>query len=572
MASWEDQQEEKTWEDQQESAAPKPKLNPKAAAFNFNPTAMTFQPKTTSAPVASAPAATVPVAIPSSVPAVVPSAVPPSAPVAPAAAAPSPSSKTTTAPAAVPRVSPTPAEEAVEEELSSAVVDNADIKEGDPRDHLNIVFIGHVDAGKSTTAGHILYITGQVDDRTIAKFEREAKEKNRDSWFLAFIMDTNEEERAKGKTVEVGRAHFETATKRYTILDAPGHKNYVPNMISGAAQADIGVLVISARKGEFETGFERGGQTREHAMLAKTLGVKQLIVVINKMDESTVQWSQTRYEECVEKLKPFLKGCGYNVKTDVIFLPISGLTGANIKDSIDPSIAGWYTGPPLLTLLDSLKPPERNENGSLRIPLMDKYKEMGVIASGKVESGTVKRGQQCLLMPNRTPVEVISVYIDEMEVSRAKPGENLKVKLKGVEEEDIQKGFVLCDSLNPCQVVTEFDAQLVIMELLEHRPVMTAGYGAVVHIHTAAEECTISELLETIDRKTQKKKKKPMFVKNGAVVVARIQLNQPVCMETFSDMQQLGRFTLRDEGKTVAIGKVLAFRSRDAIAESAKEE
>ena len=163
-----------------------------------------------------------------------------------------------------------------------------EVQEEDPREHLNVVFIGHVDAGKSTLSGNILYLTGYVDKRTIEKYEREAKQRNRESWFLAFIMDTNEEERAKGKTVEVGRAPFETEAKRYTILDAPGHKNYVPHMISGAAQADVGILVISARRGEFETGFERGGQTREHAMLCKTLGVRFLIVVINKMDDPTV--------------------------------------------------------------------------------------------------------------------------------------------------------------------------------------------------------------------------------------------------------------------------------------------
>ena len=183
------------------------------------------------------------------------------------------------------QAAPAPPPPVEEEKVVEEVVE---VQEEDPREHLNVVFIGHVDAGKSTLSGNILYLTGYVDKRTIEKYEREAKQRNRESWFLAFIMDTNEEERAKGKTVEVGRAPFETEAKRYTILDAPGHKNYVPHMISGAAQADVGILVISARRGEFETGFERGGQTREHAMLCKTLGVRFLIVVINKMDDPTV--------------------------------------------------------------------------------------------------------------------------------------------------------------------------------------------------------------------------------------------------------------------------------------------
>ena len=202
---------------------------------------------------------------------------------------------------------------------------NLVLQEGDPREHLNIVFIGHVDAGKSTLSGSILYLMGKVDQRTIERFEREAKQRNRESWFLAFIMDTSEEERAKGKTVEVGRAHFETEVNRYTILDAPGHKNYVPNMIAGAAQADVAVMVISARKGEFETGFEKGGQTRDLALLAKTIGVDYLVVVINKMDDPTVEWDVNRYEECVGKLKPYLKQCGYVIKKEVKFIPISGM-------------------------------------------------------------------------------------------------------------------------------------------------------------------------------------------------------------------------------------------------------
>merc|ERR1711972_978036 len=172
---------------------------------------------------------------------------------------------------------------------------------------MNVVFIGHVDAGKSTTCGNVLLLSGCVGERVVERYMNEAKEKKRESWFLAYIMDTSDEEKARGKTVEVGRAHFETEHRRFTILDAPGHKSYVPNMIGGASQADIGVLIISARKGEFETGFERGGQTREHALLAKTLGVDKLVLAINKMDDPSVRWSQERYDEIVGKLSPFLK-------------------------------------------------------------------------------------------------------------------------------------------------------------------------------------------------------------------------------------------------------------------------
>merc|ERR1712142_1335537 len=191
------------------------------------------------------------------------------------------------------------------------------------KEHVNVVFIGHVDAGKSTIGGQMMYLTGMVDKRTLEKYEKEAKEKNRETWYLSWCMDTNNEEREKGKTVEVGRAYFETEKKHFTILDAPGHKSFVPNMIGGASQADLAVLVISARKGEFETGFERGGQTREHAMLVKTAGVKHLVVAINKMDDPTVQWDQGRYDEIVGKLSPWLsKQVGYK-KDQVHFLPLS---------------------------------------------------------------------------------------------------------------------------------------------------------------------------------------------------------------------------------------------------------
>lgn len=423
--------------------------------------------------------------------------------------------------------------------------------------HLNVVFIGHVDAGKSTTGGQILFLSGQVDDRTIQKYEKEAKDKSRESWYMAYIMDTNEEERVKGKTVEVGRAHFETETTRFTILDAPGHKSYVPNMISGASQADIGVLVISARKGEFETGYERGGQTREHVQLAKTLGVSKLLVVVNKMDDPTVNWSKERYDEIESKMLPFLKTSGYNVKKDVQFLPISGLFGTNMKTRLDKQICSWWDGPCLFEALDAIDIPLRDPNGPLRMPIIDKFKDMGTTVMGKVESGSVREGDSLLIMPNKAQVKVIAIFIDEDKVKCAGPGENLRVRLSGIDDEDILSGFVLSSVANPIPVVTDFFAQLQILELLENA-IFTPGYKAILHIHSVVEECEIVELLEEIDIKTRKpKKKKPLFVKNGAIIKCRIQVTNLICIEKFSDFPQLGRFTLRTEGKTIAVGKVI---------------
>ncbi|NWT03497.1 ERF3A factor, partial [Mionectes macconnelli] len=422
------------------------------------------------------------------------------------------------------------------------------------KEHVNVVFIGHVDAGKSTIGGQIMYLTGMVDKRTLEKYEREAKEKNRETWYLSWALDTNQEERDKGKTVEVGRAYFETEKKHFTILDAPGHKSFVPNMIGGASQADLAVLVISARKGEFETGFEKGGQTREHAMLAKTAGVKHLIVLINKMDDPTVNWSNERYEECKEKLVPFLKKVGFNPKKDIHFMPCSGLTGANLKEQSE--FCPWYIGLPFIPYLDNLPNFNRSVDGPIRLPIVDKYKDMGTVVLGKLESGSICKGQQLVMMPNKHNVEVLGILSDDVETDSVAPGENLKIRLKGIEEEEILPGFILCDLNNLCHSGRTFDAQIVI---IEHKSIICPGYNAVLHIHTCIEEVEITALICLVDKKTgEKSKTRPRFVKQDQVCIARLRTAGTICLETFKDFPQMGRFTLRDEGKaTIAIGKVL---------------
>ncbi|XP_035694976.1 eukaryotic peptide chain release factor GTP-binding subunit ERF3A-like isoform X1 [Branchiostoma floridae] len=459
-------------------------------------------------------------------------------------------------------------EEEEEEEEEEAAKATAAVKKKPPepdepsaplKEHINVIFIGHVDAGKSTIGGQIMYLTGMVDKRTLEKYEREAKEKNRETWYLSWALDTNLEEREKGKTVEVGRAYFETERRHFTILDAPGHKSFVPNMIGGASQADIAILVISARRGEFETGFERGGQTREHAMLVKTAGVKHIVVVINKMDDPTVEWSQARYEECKEKLIPFLKKVGFNPKKDLYFIPVSGYTGANLKEP-DREICPWYSGPPLIQYLDELQSIDRRTDGPIRVPITDRYKDMGTVALGKLESGTITRGMQLLLMPNKTTVEILALQSDENEVESASPGENLKLRLKGIEEEDIIPGFVLCSPDNVCSTGRVFDAQVVI---LEHKSIICAGYSCVMHCHACVEEVQFKVLLALVDRKTGKidqTKGRPRFIKQDNIVIARLEATGLICIETFKDFPQMGRFTLRDEGKTIAVGKVLKLR------------
>lgn len=273
-------------------------------------------------------------------------------------------------------------------------------------------------------------LTGMVDKRTLEKNQREAREKSRESWYLSWALDTNQEERDKGKTVEVGRAYFETEKKHFTILDAPGHKSFVPNMIGGAAQADLAVLVLSARKGEFETGFDRGGQTREHAMLAKTAGVKHLVVLVNKMDDPTVNWDENRFNECRDKILPYLKKLGFNTAKDLTFMPVSGLNGSNLKDPVDSETCPWYSAGAFIPFIDALPSLNRKPEGPFIMPIVDKYKDMGTVVMGKVESGAVKKGQNLLVMPNRTQVSVDQLWSDDREVNQVGAGENVKIKLK----------------------------------------------------------------------------------------------------------------------------------------------
>lgn len=429
----------------------------------------------------------------------------------------------------------------------------------DEKKPLNVVLLGHVDAGKSTISGHILVLTGNVDERTMEKYEKEAKALNRESWKFAFALDTSEQERAKGKTEECGQASFTTNTRRFTILDAPGHKNYVPHMIGGASQADIGILVISARKGEFETGFERGGQTREHAMLAKTSGVRQMVVVVNKLDDPSVlnsdgSWSEERFNECKTKLEPYMKQVGWNPK-GLVWIPVSGITGHNLKEKAPDSICSWYKGESLLDTLEHLRPPERLLSGPVKMPISEKHKEMGTMVMGKLESGIIQVNDKLIMMPNRVEIIVDALQLEGSTAQAAEPGDVVRLRLKGIEEEDVRVGFVLCSPRDLVSYTRSFIAKLMI---LEHKSIICAGYSAVIHIHSAVEEFTVSKLLAELDKRTGKpRQKNPKFVKPGMKCLVRLRTSQPICIEPYDVFPQLGRFMIRDEGKTIAVGTVL---------------
>lgn len=386
------------------------------------------------------------------------------------------------------------------------------------------------------------------------KLEKESKDLNRESWLYAFALDTDEDEKEKGITIACGKAFFETPQRRFTILDAPGHKNFVPNMISGAAQADVAILIISARKGEFETGFEKGGQTREHATLIKTLGIRRLIVAINKMDDITVQWSKERFDEITDKLTPFLKGVGFNMGTDVHFLPISGFTGWNLKEKVTKEICPWFEGLPLLQYLNDMTLWERNIDGPFMMPIAEKFKDNGTIIGGKVECGKVSKGQSLYIMPGKRIVEVIGISIEDAELKTAYCGDNVKLKLKGIEEEEVFTGNVACDIKTPVQVSTVFKVQIAILNC---KNIVSPGYTAVLHAHMCSEEVSFTSFENIIDRKTGKPLAKRPFAKQGELVIAILTTKNGICIEPFDKHPQLGRFSLRDEGKTVAMGKIL---------------
>ncbi|KAI8835342.1 hypothetical protein BC829DRAFT_406478 [Chytridium lagenaria] len=401
-------------------------------------------------------------------------------------------------------------------------------EEKGPRSTSTLCFIGHVDAGKSTMGGHLLVLTGMVDKRTLEKYEREAKEAGRESWYLSWALDLNARSEQRG--------FFESEKRRYTILDAPGHKNFVPSMMQGAAQADFGVLVISARK---------GGQTREHAMLAKTVGVKRLIIVINKMDDPTVNWDQARYDD--KWGTPRMVSAKYRRHA------CSGFTGANLKDRLAKGVCSFYDGPSLIELLDNLAL-DRKSDGPLICLFPTSSRTWERLLLGKIESGRVRKGQQLLIMPNKKVAEVMAIFLEDEEKQVANSGENIRLRLKNVEEEDVLPGFVVCTPKRPVHAVTAFEARLAIVE---YKSIICAGYTAVCHAHTNTDEVTLAALLHKIDKKTGKRTKNPpQFVRQGESCIVRIECASPVCLEKFDEYPQLGRFTLRDEGKTVAIGRV----------------
>jgi len=419
--------------------------------------------------------------------------------------------------------------------------------------HLNLVIMGHVDHGKSTTTGHMLYLAGVVDERTVKAYEEEARKMGKETFKFAWILDNLKEERERGLTIDLRFLKFETKKYYFTIIDAPGHRDFVKNMITGASQADGAILFVSAKRGEFEAGIGPGGQTREHAFLAFTLGVNQLVVAVNKMDDPTVNWSQERYNEIKNEVSRMLKMVGYKVEK-IPFVPTSGWTGDNLVKPSDKM--PWYKGPTLIEALDTFEVPPKPLDKPLRIPVQDVYSITGVgtVPVGRVETGVLKEGDMVIFMPANKQGEVKSIEMHHTRIPRAEPGDNIGFNVRGIAKTDIRRGDVCGHVNNPPTVAREFIGQIII---IYHPTAIAAGYTPVLHYHTGQMACRFTELIRKIDPRTgQVVEEKPSFLKTGDAALVRMEPLRPIAIETYSEFSELGRFAVRDMGTTIAAGIV----------------
>jgi len=425
---------------------------------------------------------------------------------------------------------------------------------GSSKEHLHMVVIGHVDAGKSTLMGHLLCSLGQVNQKTMHKYEQESRKLGKQSFMYAWVLDETGEERNRGITMDVGRSQFETDSKLVTLLDAPGHKDFIPNMISGAGQADVALLVVDATRGEFETGFDYGGQTREHALLVRSLGVSQLAVAINKLD--TVSWSQERFNEITQKLKVFLKQAGFK-ENDVTFVPCSGLTGQNLVEKpTENELLSWYNGPRLIDVIDNFRSPDRPISKPFRLSVNDIFKGTGsgFCVSGRVETGSLNVGERVLICPSRELATVKALAIEEVSQQTVFAGDQVSVTLSGIEMQNVSIGYILCDPQSPVQIASKFQARLVVFNVTVP---ITRGFPVVVHHQSLVEPAAISKLISQLNKSTGEIiKKHPRCLGNNSSAMVEMQISRPIALEVYSDCKELGRIMIRVGGVTIAAGLI----------------
>jgi len=442
--------------------------------------------------------------------------------------------------------------------------------------HISVVVVGHVDSGKSTSTGHLIYKCGGIDKRTIEKFEKEANEMGKGSFKYAWVLDKLKAERERGITIDIALWKFETTKYYVTVIDAPGHRDFIKNMITGTSQADCAVLIAAAGTGEFEAGISKNGQTREHALLCYTLGVKQMIIAVNKIDSTEPPYSEARFTEISKEMSAYVKKVGYNPKS-IAFVPISGWVGDNMIEASDnmPWYKGWAierkegnaSGKTLFEALDAILPPKRPVDKPLRLPLQDVYKigGIGTVPVGRVETGIIKPGLVVTFAPANLTTEVKSVEMHHESLAEALPGDNVGFNVKNVSVKEIKRGYVASDSKNdPARQSEHFDAQVIV---LNHPGEIKPGYSPVLDCHTAHIACKFAELKEKIDRRSGKKlEDNPKFVKSGDASIVRLIASKPMVVETFNEYPPLGRFAVRDMKQTVAVGVIKAVKKQEAQA------
>ncbi|AEH60382.1 translation elongation factor EF-1, subunit alpha [Methanosalsum zhilinae DSM 4017] len=417
--------------------------------------------------------------------------------------------------------------------------------------HMNLAVIGHIDHGKSTLVGRLMFETGAVPSHLIEKYKAEAREKGKESFAFAWVMDSLKEERERGITIDIAHKRFDTDKYYFTIVDCPGHRDFVKNMITGASQADAAILVVAAPDGVM-------AQTKEHVFLSRTLGINQLIIAVNKMDDT--KYSEDRYNQVKKDVSNLLGMVGFKA-SEIPFIPVSAYVGDNIGKKSENT--PWYDGPTILQALDDLKEPEKADNLPLRVPVQDAYtiSGIGTVPVGRVETGVMKKGDNVIFMPTGASGEVKSIEMHHEEAPEARPGDNIGWNVRGVGKTDVRRGDVCGHSKNPPTVAEEFTAQIVV---LQHPSAITVGYTPVFHCHTTQTACTFMSLDKKLDPKSgQVKEENPTFIKAGDAAIITVRPTRPMVIEPVKEIPHLGRFAIRDMGMTIAAGMCMSVKKKE---------